>query len=97
MYKPYFQASVNHQSGTRNYLGVVEGGLIGDSPGFWTVDAATGVKKDSWTIELFIQNILDKRGELSRNTFCAPIYCGPFARVYPIKPQQFGIKASQRF
>lgn len=96
-WKPWFQASVNHQSSARSYLGVVEGSLLGDTPGFATVDFSIGTKKDSWSVELFIQNILDDRGELSRNTVCAPVYCGPFYRVYPIKPQLFGIKLSQRY
>jgi hypothetical protein len=49
------------------------------------------------SFEAFITNAFDKRGILSRNTFCVPTYCGANARSYPIKPQQFGIKVSQRF
>ncbi len=96
-WKPFFQASVAYQSGTRSYLGVVEGSLLGDTPSFATVDVSTGAKINSISVEFYVQNLFDKRGELSRNTVCAPIYCGPFYRVYPTKPQQFGVKLSQRF
>jgi len=49
------------------------------------------------SFELFIQNAFDKRGILSKNTVCAPSLCGPYARLYPIKPQFFGLKVGQKF
>jgi len=82
---------------TRSYLGTLEGTILGDTPPFTTFDFSAGGKINNWSIELFIQNAFDKRGELSRNTVCAPVYCGQFYRVYPVKPQLFGIKVGQRF
>ena len=48
-------------------------------------------------IEGFIQNAFDKRGQLSRNTACATSYCGQYYRIYPIKPQFFGVRLGQDF
>jgi outer membrane receptor protein involved in Fe transport len=93
----YVQASMLHQSGTRSYLGDVEAALLGPTKGFTTFDFAAGGRKDNWTFEIFIQNAFDKRGQLSINTVCAPIYCGVNARIYPVKPQFFGVKVGQRF
>lgn len=93
----FVQGSVLHQGSTRSYLGIVEGTILGDTPSFTTFDFSVGGKVDNWSIEAFIQNAFDERGQLSRNSFCAPIYCGQFARVYPIKPQIFGLKVAQRF
>ncbi len=93
----FVQGSVLHQGSTRSYLGIVEGTILGDTPSFTTFDFSVGGKIDNWSIEAFIQNAFDERGQLSRNSFCAPIYCGQFARVYPIKPQIFGLKVAQRF
>ena len=42
-------------------------------------------------------NAFDKRGILSLNTNCVPSLCAGFARAYPTKPQEFGIKLGAKF
>jgi outer membrane receptor protein involved in Fe transport len=74
-----------------------DNGAVGNTKGFTTFDFSAGVKFAGLSFEAFIQNAFDKRGILSRNTFCAPVYCGVNARSYPVKPQLFGLKVSQRF
>lgn len=93
----FIQASVLYQSSTRPYLGVLEASLLGDTRPFTTADFSMGAKLGSKTIELFLQNAFDERGQLSRNTFCGPAVCGQYARIYPIKPRFFGVKLGQRF
>ena len=93
----FVQAGVNHQSGTRSYLGTSEDQALGDTVAFSTADFSIGGTIDNKTVSLFIQNAFDERGELSRNTECAPVTCGAYSRVYPIKPQYFGIKVGQKF
>jgi outer membrane receptor protein involved in Fe transport len=95
--KAYVQASVLHQSSTRTFLTDLEYDLVGPTPAFTTADFAVGAEWKNTTFQFYIQNAFDERGELSRNTACAPAYCGPYYRVYPIKPQLFGIKFGQRF
>ena len=59
---------------------------------------AIGTHFANSSLELFVQNAFDKRGELNRNTFCQILICGPVAlRVYSVKPQFFGIKFGQKF
>jgi len=93
----FVQGSVLHQSGVRNFLGLADDAAVGDTKGFTTFDFSAGIKFGDLSFEAFIQNAFDKRGILSRNTFCVPTYCGAYARSYPVKPQLFGLKASQRF
>ncbi len=93
----FIQASVLHQSSTRTYLGVLEGNLLGPTPSFTTADFSVGGKVSNWSFEFFIQNAFDERGQLSKGSYCAPIYCGLTARIYPIKPQMFGVKVGQHF
>jgi iron complex outermembrane receptor protein len=96
-HESFVQASTLHQGSTRSYLGILEGSILGDTPSFTTFDFSAGTKFGRLSVEAFIQNAFDKRGQLSRNSFCAPVYCGQFYRVYPVKPQQFGLKVAQRF
>lgn len=93
----FVQGSMLHQSGVSNFLGLADDAAVGDTKAFTTFDFSAGIKFASMSFEAFIQNAFDKRGILSRNTFCVPAYCGVYARSYPVKPQLFGLKVAQRF
>ena len=94
----FVQGSVIHQGGTRSFLLDSEAEVVGYTKQFTTFDFSLGTKLTSnMSIEAFVQNAFDKRGQLSRNTACAPSYCGVYYRAYVVKPQLFGIKVGQRF
>ncbi len=93
----FVQGSVLHQTGVKNFLATADDAAVGRTKGFTSFDFSAGIKIAGMSFEAFIQNAFDKRGILSKNTFCVPTYCGIYARSYPIKPQQFGIKVAQRF
>jgi iron complex outermembrane recepter protein len=95
--KAFMQVSANHQGGTRSFLTDADFSAIGPTSAFTTVDASIGAEFGSWNLTAYIQNIFDNRGELTRNTFCATSFCAPYYRVYPVKPQIFGIKAGTEF
>ena len=98
--KGWFQVTGNHQAGARQYLTNVPGTMmpyLPNSAGFGTVDMSLGGKFRGYTIEAFVQNLFDERGILSVNPICVPTICGAYARNYPIKPQQFGLKLSARY
>ena len=53
---------------------------------------------NNWHVAAYIENVFDKRGELSRVTQCtSAAICYADYRVYPIKPMNFGIKFGQKF
>lgn len=91
------QGTILYQGGVKNFLATVDDLAVGRTKAFTTFDFSAGAELGQIKVEAFIQNAFDKRGILSKNTFCVPTYCGPSARAYPIKPQLFGIKVSQRF
>ena len=93
----FVQGAVFYQGGTRSFLTDVDFAAVGGTNGFATMDFSAGLKWESWRIEAFIQNAFDKRGALSLNTACATQICGQYSRVYPVKPQIFGIKAGVDF
>ncbi|MBH0114541.1 TonB-dependent receptor [Novosphingobium sp. YJ-S2-02] len=65
--------------------------------GFVTFDFSAGIKKDNWTLDLFMQNAFDNRGTLTMNTFCSITFCSGSSRTFPVKPQYFGMKFGQKF
>ena len=93
----FLQANMMHQSGTTSYLTTDGEATLGPTQGFTTFDFSAGISRDNWTLSAFIINAFDERGILSKNISCAPNICGPYTRLYPTKPRQFGIKAGYTF
>lgn len=96
-YGSFVQAAVVHQSSSTSDLRVVPNSELGNLPKFTTVDFSAGTGMNNWTLEAYVQNAFDKRGELGRVAQCALDYCLENARVYPIKPMNFGIRFRQKF
>ena len=98
-YKSFLQGTVNHQSGTTTHLLAADAGTFYGLPTkqFTTFDFSVGTSYANWTASLFIQNAFDERGILSKNSVCVPGICGQYARVYPVKPQYFGVRFGQKF
>ena len=95
----FVQGSVFHQSSTRNDLQEPIALAMGDSPAFTTFDFSAGFGRNNWQLQAFIQNAFDERGEINRFAQCNDFlgYCVSHPRVYPVKPQYFGIKFEQHF
>jgi iron complex outermembrane receptor protein len=97
-YRSFVQGSVVHQSSTTYSLENTRF-LAGDTPAFTTFDFSAGTAKDSWHVEAYVENAFDKRGQLGKLSECndALGYCLSNAKVYPVRPMQFGIKFGQKF
>jgi iron complex outermembrane recepter protein len=95
--KAFMQASVNHQGGTRSFLTDADFASVGPTRAFTTFDFSAGTSFGNWTLEAYIQNAFDNRGQLSLNTACSTTICGAFSRIYPTKPQLYGLKVGTKF
>jgi outer membrane receptor protein involved in Fe transport len=93
----FTQLAANHQSSSTSNLDATKDVLLGDVPGFTSGDFSTGVSKDKWSLEFFIENFTDTRGQLSRNTFCAIEVCSGSTRTLPSRPRFVGLKFSNKF
>lgn len=93
----YLQGVGYYQTSSTSNLDTYKNFLLGNTPGFASFDFSAGAKLGNKTVEFFIQNIFDKRGQLSKNTFCSIEYCSDSSRTFPIKPQFFGLRFGQRF
>ena len=108
----YFQAAALYQTGATQDLNVSDNNLLVcpdtaakntaagiscSTEGFVSFDFSAGLKKDNWSLTFFLQNAFDKRGQLTTNTFCSIAFCSGSSRVFPIKPQFFGMRFGQKF
>src|SRR5262249_30618405 len=72
-------------------------GLLGHQHGFMQLDLATGLRTDAWSLEVFVKNVTDTRGDLYRFSECSTQVCGHQTYQVPIQPRTIGIRFGQRF
>ncbi len=95
--KSFVQGQVFHQSGSTSDLSLANDQALGDTNAFTTINLSAGMAFGKYTLEVFIENVRDDRGILSKNTFCSIQECAGSSRSYPVKPQFFGLKAGYKY
>ncbi|MFA6605456.1 MAG: TonB-dependent receptor, partial [Sphingomonas sp.] len=103
--KAYGQAVVSYQGSAASDIRsatYAPGGIIinpaaqlGRLSAFTTADFAAGVQFPRYSIELFIQNAFDTRGQLSRFQECGS--CGQRPYIVPTTPQTIGVRLHTDF
>lgn len=102
----HLQGALVAQTDAKSDLRIVNRTILGDQPGYASVDLSAGVGKDNWSFEIYADNLFDKRGDIFRFTQCTETICGDESdvtasggRIYtvPIKPRLIGVKFSHRF
>jgi iron complex outermembrane receptor protein len=106
-YQVYGQGIIAHTGERTSDLRIVEREILGDLDAYTTVDFSAGFRKNSWTVEFYVNNLFDERAEMSRFTQCAEAVCGasdevaeyPNGQVYTVtnQPRTFGVRFSQDF
>jgi outer membrane receptor protein involved in Fe transport len=98
-YNSFVQGSWVYQSGTTYSLENTSS-FAGTTAAFSVFNLSAGIAQNSWSLEAYIENVFDKRGELGKNAECNDLanhYCLSNAHVYPTAPMSFGLKFGQKF
>jgi len=75
-----------------------ERAILGQQPAYALFDATLGADKGPFSIELFVNNVFDRRAEITRYTECTESTCGAYAVYHGIyKPRVVGLKFGQKF
>jgi outer membrane receptor protein involved in Fe transport len=100
----HFQGAVAYQSRNEVGLRTEDIGFLGKMPSYTTVDFSFGASKDGRSLELFVKNALDERGQINRYTpctisVCAAVVPGEPSAVYvvPTQPRLIGVRFGQTF
>ncbi len=96
-YDSFVQLAGVHSGSTTNSLEAPKNALVGDTPSYTSFDFAIGTAKDNWTLQAFVNNLTDERGENARTAECAASNCLTNYRIVPILPMNYGIKFGQKF
>lgn len=104
--KPYGQINVAYQSKASSDIrtAVYEtfsgnvinpAQLLGELPAYATVNLAAGADFDKFNVEVFVSNLFDERGQVSRYIQCGSCYNRPY--IVPINPRTIGLRAGAKF
>jgi len=93
----YLQGAGFFEGRRRSDLRLLENGILGDMPGYGTVDLSIGAKRDKWGLDFYLKNAFDNRGELVRYAECAETVCGPQTYVIPVQPRTIGVRITRDF
>jgi len=90
----YGQLLVAHQSSARAAIRDADDALFGRLHQYTTADAALGYTWSKFTAEVFVANLWDERGEVSKFA-----ECGACSRtyIYPITPRTIGMRVGAKF
>jgi iron complex outermembrane receptor protein len=92
----YIQGVVAHQSGASSDIRTGFAALLGRLPAYTTANFAVGGKfADGFTLETFLDNAFDERGQISRFQECGACTQRPYA-VY-IRPLTVGVRVGKKF
>lgn len=81
-----------YQGSTAFSLEAPHNAFVGDTPAYSSFDFSIGTGKDRWTLQAYVGNVLDQRGELARASECGTKFCYQNYRVVPIMPRTIGLK-----
>ena len=66
-------------------------------PAYTVADFLVGLRRDSWSAELYLNNAFDERGNLNRFSQCSPATCGAITYQIVHQPRTSGIEFGQKF
>ena len=95
-WEAHVQGAMVYQTKTAPLLRAVDQYVVGLQPAYALFDLSGGVARDNLAIQLVINNVMDRRAELTRFVTCTVLVCEqPY--VIPAQPRTIGLKFGQKF
>ena len=103
----FVQGALVHVGERRSDLRTFENSLDGNLAAYTTMDLSAGFHRNSWSVDVYINNLFDKRGQLYKYAECAEATCAahgvvpqyPNGQVYTVtnQPRTIGLRFKQEF
>ncbi|HYC95605.1 MAG TPA: TonB-dependent receptor, partial [Sphingomicrobium sp.] len=74
--KAHVQAAVSYEGKRRSDLRDLENGIVGNLKAYTLVDTAAGIEKGPWSVDLYVKNLFDVRGQITKGVQCLETVCG---------------------
>jgi iron complex outermembrane recepter protein len=91
----HVQTVVAHQGSASSDIRVAKAAALGRLEAFTTVDFAFGIDWSKYSAEIFVGNVFDDRGQLSRFQNCGQ--CDQRTYVVPNQPRTIGLRVGTKF
>ncbi|MEO8618906.1 MAG: TonB-dependent receptor [Sphingomicrobium sp.] len=104
--KAHVQGSLTYEGSRRRDLRGIENSIYGNMKAYALFDTAAGIEKGPWEVELYVKNLFDARGQLSKGIQCVETVCGDptggtaiGGKVYTnvTKPRTIGLRVGYKF
>ena len=93
--RAYVQGLIAHQSSASSDLRIDKATALGRLEPYTSASLSIGGEVANYTFELFVRNLWDERGQISRFQQCGACDQRPY--VVPIAPRTIGIRAGAKF
>ena len=93
--RAYIQGLVAHQSSASSDLRVEKADALGRLQPYTSANLSIGGELSNYTFEIFVRNLWDERGQISRFQQCGACDQRPY--IVPISPRMIGIRAGAKF
>ena len=102
----HVQVVASYEGKRRRDLRVIENSIYGNMKAYTEVDFSGGLDKGSWSIDLFMKNAFDTRGEIAKSIQCLETVCGDPGGVTAIgpkiyttvtRPRLIGVRVGRKF
>ncbi|HEV2748750.1 MAG TPA: TonB-dependent receptor, partial [Allosphingosinicella sp.] len=102
----HVQAGLVHEGRRTPDLRLAERAIIGDLSSYNIVDLSAGLKSGNWSAELFVKNLFDELGQVTRGVNCLETVCGdpegqtrigPKIYTWVSQPRTIGLKIGTKF
>ncbi|HEY6641212.1 TonB-dependent receptor [Povalibacter sp.] len=91
-----FQGSAVYQGSSWSDLQDADRAALGKQPSYTIADFSAGVGRDSYTVELFVNNAFDERAEFYKFAACATDVC-TIPYIVTNQPRTVGLRFGQKF
>ncbi|HEU4705066.1 MAG TPA: TonB-dependent receptor, partial [Sphingomicrobium sp.] len=104
--RAHVQASLTYEGERRRDLRTGINAIYGNMDAYTLVDAAAGVERGPWSASLYVKNIFDVRGELTKSIQCVETTCGDQdgltaigGKIYTsvTRPRTIGLRIGRKF
>jgi iron complex outermembrane receptor protein len=96
-YEAYWQGSFVYEGRRTSDLRLNERQILGDLPSYTLFDMALGVRKNNWSVDLYVKNLLDENAQYNRGVQCPETVCAAQVYSFGSQPRTIGLKFSQEF
>jgi outer membrane receptor protein involved in Fe transport len=96
-FEAFWQASLVHVGDRTTDLREAQRNFVDNADAYTMLDLSSGLKKDNWSLDVFLKNATDERGELGKFSQCATLTCGYQPYTITTRPRTLGVRFTREF